>query len=135
MTEKELRAIVHGLLIEGTPTGVVSRVLHLDEDLIKQHQKIVRVERYGTADMEEYKEQLQWDALEFARVTLAKGKPAEQARVMSTLLGKSMAGTRVPDSVKEARAELDQVAEDMKTGEPEERPRSRFVAIRGGDGA
>jgi hypothetical protein len=135
VTEDELVAIVNSLLGEGVPPGIVARVFGLDEELIKQQLKTVRVDRYGTADYEEYLEQVQWDVLEHARRTLAEGNAVDKARVMSMVMSKSMAnaGKRVPDSVKEGRDKLAQVAEQMKGGAPAApRPRSRFVAIDGG---
>jgi hypothetical protein len=136
VTEQELVSIVNSLLGEGVPPGIVARVFALDEELIKQQLKLVRTEHYGTADMEEYLEQVQWDAIDYARQTLVEGNAADKARVMSMLLSKGMAaaGKRIPDSVKEGRDKLALVAEQMKGGAPTvPRPRSKFVAIDGGD--
>lgn len=133
-TEDDLVYIVDRLLAEGVPPGVVARVFTLDDALVKERQKLVRVARYGTADLEEYEEQLRWDSLDWARRVLAEGKPADQARVMSMMLGKGMTGKRVPDSVKSGREALDRQLEAMKSGgATPEKARSQFVVLGGGD--
>jgi len=134
-TEKDLLYTVNRLCEEGVPPGVIARVFDLDEDLVKRQQKTVRLERYGTSDMEEYLEQAQWDAIDWARGVIANGSPAEQARASSFVLSKaiSASGRRVPDSVKNERDRILSEMESMKTGAAEApRERSRFVAIAGG---
>ena len=135
-TEEDLVYTVNAFLAEGVPPGVVSRVFNLDEELVKSQQKKVRVERYGTADMDEYLEQAQWDAIDWARQVLAEGKPADQARVMSQLLRSGIAAgsKRLPDSVREGRDAISATLESMKGGGSSEARRSRFVVV-GGDGA
>jgi len=136
MTEAELVGIVNALLGEGVPPGIVARVFGLDEELVKQQLKTVRVERYGTADLESYMEATQWEVIDEARRTLVEGTAAEKARVMTMFLSKGIAAAsrRVPDSVKEGREQLTATLEAMRTGEPPAPPRrSPFVAIEGGN--
>lgn len=134
-TAKELEATVNALLAEGVPAGVVSRVFDLDEDLVKEQKKRVRVQKYGTADQDEYLEQVQWDAIELTRQVLATGTNAEKARFVNQVLARGIASQskRVSDSVKEGREELARELEAMKSGgtTPDER-RSAFVVV-GGD--
>jgi len=136
-TEKELICTVNALLSEGVPSGVVARVFDLDEGLVKQQQKRLRIDRYGTADMDEYMEQMQWDAIENARQVLATGTNSERARFVNQVLGRGLASQsrRVSDSVREGRERLVAELESMKSGGPTEAPeteRSRFVVVGGG---
>jgi len=60
ITARELEDLVGKMLGEGVPAGVVSRVFELDIELVKDEQKKVRVRKYGTEDLNDYLEQMQW---------------------------------------------------------------------------
>ena len=87
MTPSELEEIVHALLAEGVPPGVVARALELDPMLVKDAQAEVRVHRYGTDDITEYNEQLMWDAVDRARDVIAHGSATERDRLLQMVDG------------------------------------------------
>lgn len=133
LTGDELAYIVDRLIEEGVPAGIIARTFELEEDLVRKQQKLVRIRRYGTADMEEYLEQVQWDLIDKVRESIAGGKVADAARYSAAL--KSMMGTdrRVPDSIRAARDNVLGNFEEMRSAEPQQpKERSRFVAIAGG---
>ena len=96
--------LVTRLLTNGVPKSVVARSLDLDPDLVGAKLKEVRVNRYGTDDMTEYMEQLQWDAVDDARQIIANGSAAEKTRVLGMVLGKQVLLEREADT--RSRAEL-----------------------------
>ena len=100
VTAEEMQTITERMLEEGVPPGVVARVLDLDDELVKETQSQVRVKRYGTDDLGDYTEQMQWKMMEVALNTLENGSVAEKARVMSTVLGKQISAVskRSPES-------------------------------------
>lgn len=131
MKAAELEAIVDSLLENGVPASVVARVFDLDHDLVKRRLSDVRVARYGTDDMTEYMEQLQWDAVDEARQLIAKGSAAEKSRMLGMVLGKqvALAARRTPQGVRDSQDALMDLLDDMRTSTPKtDIPRSRFVA-------
>ena len=120
MTPDELQQIVKSMLAEGVPPGVVSRVFDLDIDLVKEEQKRTRVGKYNTDDLNDYMEQMQWDAVEVARTILATGSTTEKARYVSAILGKQMsaAAKRAPEGQRDSAAKMLEM----------------FAAMRGDDG-
>lgn len=128
---QEFQNIAFRLLEEGVPPSVISRALDLSPELVKRAQSEVRVKRYGTDDMTEYMEQLQWDAVDEARQTIATGSAAEKSRVLGMVLGKQVAlsARRTPESVRQSQDAVLDMLENMRAGKPEKKPiRSRFVA-------
>jgi hypothetical protein len=128
----ELEAICERLLEEGVPPGVVARVFDLDPDLIKLAQSKVRVRRYGTEDLSEYLEQIQWDTLDRVREIIAKGSPADQVKFAGALLGKQMAvaARRTPEKQRETTDRVLAMFENMRSGEAKsDDAQSRFVAV------
>ncbi len=132
MTGDELEEIVTRCLEQGVPPGVVARVFDLDHDLVKEAQRTVRVKRYGTDDMTEYMEQLQWDAVDDARQIIASGSAAEKTRVLGMVLGKQVAlsARRTPESVRNSQGAVLDLMESMRgSGKAKkESPRSKFIA-------
>ena len=132
ITAIELEAICERLLTEGVPPGVVSRVFDLDPELVKTAQAKVRVRRYGTEDLSEYLEQIQWDTLDRVRDIIAKGSPSDQVKFAGALLGKQMAvaARRTPEKQRETTDRVLAMFENMRTGERgEDSAQSRFVAV------
>jgi predicted alpha-1,6-mannanase (GH76 family) len=119
ITALELETIVEKMLVEGVPPGVVSRVFDLDLDLVKDEQRKVRIRKYGTEDLNDYMEQMQWDAIETARTTLATGSTAEKSRFVSAILGKQMtaAAKRTPEGEREKRDQVEEMFRKMREGE------------------
>lgn len=114
--EEFYRNLVERMLEEGVPPGVVGRVLLADDELVKETQKKVRIRKYGTDDLNDYLEQVQWDTLEWAKTTLASGAPAAQARVAATVLGKQMtvAAKRTPQGERDTAEQILQMFADMR---------------------
>lgn len=133
MTDAELVTLVERCLIEGVPPSVVARVFGLDTELVKQAVKTVRVKQYGTDDLAEYTEQLQWDAVDQARQILSSGSVADKTRFISSVLGRhiSVAGRRTPATQREAAEKVLTMLDGMVKApslraEDDEEP-SRFV--------
>ena len=120
MTGSELELIVEKLLAEGVPSGVVARVFALEEELVRQALRSMRVKRYGTEDIAEYTDQLQWDAVEHARHILAHGTEADKMRLTNFTLGKhiALAGRRTPESQRRSQEELLDALRHMREGTP-----------------
>jgi len=118
VTGEELETITERMLEEGVPPGVVARVLDLDDELVKDTQSKVRVKRYGTDDLGDYTEQMQWKMMEVALNTLEHGSTAEKARVMSTVLGKQIAAVakRSPEAERSQREAVEELFEQMRGG-------------------
>ena len=139
MSEAELlETMVNRLLEEGVPTEVISRAFQLDIELLKERQSQVRKNRYGTDDLSEYIEHLRWTALESALTTVTSGSVADKTRFLSAILGKEMAvsARRTPESQRKAvDSVMDMMAEMRKGPNKTDAPRSRFVAVMGGDNA
>jgi hypothetical protein len=134
ITARELETIVECLLEEGVPPGVVSRVFQLDPELVKTAQGKVRVRRYGTEDLSEYLEQIQWDTLDRVRDIIANGSTTDQVRFAGAILGKQMALTarRTPETQRKMTDQVMTMLEGMRTGERrDDDARSRFVALAG----
>jgi len=135
-TEKDLTYTVNALLEEGVPVAIVARVFSLDEKLVEDQRKKLRVEKYGTADMEDFLEQIEWQAIDVVRNVLKTGTTTEKARYTNLVMsGRIRARTkRVSDSVREGRERLVEEFEAMKAGGPTGTPdeeRSRFVVVAG----
>lgn len=116
MTGAELKLLTERLLGEGVPPGVVGRVLELDPELVAETLKKVRVRKYETDDLNDYMEQMTWDAVEAARTAIATGSAAEKSRVMSAILGKQMtaAAKRNPEGQRGQIAKLQQMFGEMR---------------------
>ena len=121
------------LLEEGVPPGVVSRVFQLDTELVKTAQSKVRVRRYGTEDLSEYLEQIQWDTLDRVRDIIASGSTSDQVKFAGAILGKQMALTarRTPETQRQITDKVMEMFDTMRTGNKEDGARSRFVAVVG----
>lgn len=131
MTGEEVEILVERLLTNGVPKSVVARSLDLDPDLVGAKLKEVRVNRYGTDDMTEYMEQLQWDAVDDARQIIASGSAAEKTRVLGMVLGKQVAlsARRTPESVRNSQDAVIDLFKGMREGPAKvATPRSKFIA-------
>jgi hypothetical protein len=116
VTADEFKTLVERMLTEGVPPAVVARIVNMDVDLIKEAQKEVRVKRYGTDDLNDYLEQMQWRTIEEAMTSLATGSSTDKARVMSTVLGKQMtaATKRMPEGQRDAGAKIQELMASMR---------------------
>lgn len=133
MTGEELEALVVRCLEEGVPRPVVARIFSLDEELIREAQRHVRAARYGTDDLSEYMEQLQWETVEDAMRILKSGSTAEKARVHTMVLGKQVAlsARRTPESVRNSQEAVIDLLEGMRTGKGKKPTEpSKFIARR-----
>lgn len=131
MTGEELENLVERLLVRGVPKTVVADALDLDVDLVGEKLTQVRVARYGTDDMTEYMEQLQWDAVDEARRIIEGGSATEKSRMLGMVLGKQVAlsARRTPESVRNSQEAVVELMEAMRSGPPRtEAPRSKFIA-------
>ncbi len=129
MNAEELEHVVGRLLEENVPPGVVARVFSLDPDLVRDAQGKVRRKRYGTDDMTDYMEQLQWEAVHDAFETLHTGSQAEKDRIRAMALSKQMtiAGRRTPQSTRDSAATLMDLMAEMRDGTPPVVERSPFI--------
>lgn len=136
ITVKELELIIESLLVEGVPPGIIARVFDLELNLIKDAQRKVRIKRYGTEDLVEFTEQLQWDAIDKARDIIWKGSAVDSTRFVSAILGKqiALAARRTPEAQRRATDAVLDLFTNMRNGDAprEEEERSAFVAVAGG---
>lgn len=134
MTGEELEALVVRCLEEKVPSAVVGRIFGLDQELVDAARSQVRIQRYGTDDMTDYMEQLQWETIEDALRVLKSGSAAEKARVYSMVLGKQVAlsARRTPESVRNSQDAVLGLLEGMRTGtrKPRSTEPSKFIARR-----
>lgn len=133
MSESDLlEAMVERLLAEGVPPGVISRAFDLNVELVKERLTHVRRAKYGTDDLSEYMEQMQWTAVEEALKTMTSGSVAEKSRFVAAILGKQMAvaARRTPEAQRKATDALMDLMADMRGGETKTNgARSKFVAV------
>lgn len=119
MTGDELEAIVERLLTEGVPVGIVARVFNLDDALVKEASRLVKVKRYGTDDITEYAEQLQWDAIDHARQIIENGSESDKVRFLGGILGKQIAlqSRRTPQSAVRAQENVIEMLRQQREGD------------------
>lgn len=141
LSADELEMIVVRMLEEGVPPSVAARIFGLEPELVRDVQSRVRIAHYGTEDLVEYVEQMQWEAVDKARKTLAEGSPTEQARLTQLLLAKQMtlAARRTPEGTRKARDDLLDTLAAMRDGSKVAAPpfeADKFVAtvMEGEDG-
>jgi hypothetical protein len=130
MTGPELEKVVKALLGRGVPSAIVADVFGLDLELVKKAQSQGRVERYGTDDMTEYVEQMNWEAIEEARRIIQHGSSTEKSRMLGMVLGKQVAltGRRTPESVRNSQLAVVEMMERMREGRAEPVAASPFIA-------
>jgi hypothetical protein len=130
VTGEEMEILVTRLLSNGVPKSVVARSLNLDPDIVAAKLTEVRVSRYGTDDMTEYMEQLQWDAVDEARQIISSGSATEKTRVLATVLGKQVAlsARRTPESVRNSQGAVLDLMEAMRSGKSKPTEKSHFIA-------
>jgi hypothetical protein len=132
---EDLEHLVVLLLSEGVPPGIVGRSLGLDEDFVRDVQRTLRVEKYGTDDLTEYMEQMQWDAVELARSLIKDGSPTERNRMLQAILGRQMAvaARRTPESARKAADNVLSIMDRMRTGTAASGEQSKYVVSVGED--
>jgi hypothetical protein len=131
MTGDELEIIVTRLLEEGVPHLLLARVFDIDPDVVKEVQSSIRVSKYGTDDMTDYLEQLQWKTVDEMIRLMETGSTAEKIRLASTVLGRQMvaAAKRTPADQRDARDNLLEALADMRgKGNGHVPPPSPFIA-------
>jgi hypothetical protein len=130
VTGDELERVVKALLSRGVPSAIVADVFGLDLDLVKLAQSEGRVERYGTDDMTEYVEQMNWEAIEEARRIIHSGSSTEKSRMLGMVLGKQVALTarRTPESVRNSQSAVFDLMEKMREGPAPRADPSPFIA-------
>jgi uncharacterized membrane-anchored protein len=130
MTEAEFELMVKRCLSNGVPVGVVAQVFELDRETVAEAKKELLVTEYGTADLAEFREHLEWKTLDKCRQILDTGSPAEAARIATTVLGRQIArgAKTISDGQREAQQSLAAKMEAMRTGDPAPAPKpSSFV--------
>jgi hypothetical protein len=131
MTGDELEALVERLLTRGVPKSVVAEALDLDVELVDLKLQEVRVARYGTDDMTEYMEQLQWEAVDEAHRIIQSGSASQKERMLGMVLGKQVAlsARRTPESVRQSQSAVIDLMDAMRKGKTKkDPPPSKFIA-------
>jgi hypothetical protein len=124
--------LVRRSLEAGVPPGVVAGIFELTTDVAKELQRQVRVERYGTADMAEYLDSIQFQTLERAQQLLEEGSPEQAARIVNSVFGRQLAnaGKRPSSALEEQRAELMAAMKGVREGTASGSGPGRFVVGR-----
>lgn len=125
----EFAVIVRRCLENGVPVTVVARIFTLDRDLVAEARRELTVRDYGTAELGEYRQWLEWKTLATCHHLLESGSPAEKARIATQVLGRQIA--RAPggetDAAKEARERIEATLENMRGGPVVVAAPGRFV--------
>ena len=121
--------LVRRALEAGVPPGVVAGIFELTTDVAKELQRQVRVERYGTADMAEYLDSIQFQTLERAQQLLEGGSAEQAARIVNSVFGRQLAnaGKRPSSALEEQRAELMAAMKGVREGSAVREGPGRFV--------
>lgn len=121
--------MVRRCLAHGVPTGVVAEIFELDREKVAEAKKQLQVTEYGTSDLAEFRENLEWKTLDRCNWILEHGSPSEISKIATTVLGRQIAkGAKVvSDSQREAQAGLASKMEAMRSGPTRETEPSRFV--------
>lgn len=132
----ELEELVAKLLENGALPGTVARTFDLDLELVKEAQSRLRITNYGTDDVTEYLDQIQWDTLQEVQSIMARGTVADKIRFASIILGKQVAlnARRKPETERVRTDALLDALTNMREGAPE-RPteKSKFISVAEGN--
>ncbi len=132
-----LEYLVTRSLEEGVPPSVVARIFEIDVKLVKDVLSEVRVRAYGTDDMAEYLEHVQWGALAEAFDIIRHGSYQDRTRFTAAILGKQLAvaGRRTPEGQRELQSRLEEILDKQRTGRSAAQSRpSEFVVGAAPDG-
>jgi hypothetical protein len=129
ISSREFELLVHRCLAAGVPSGVVAQVFELEPELVAEARKHVLVTEYGTADQEEYRQQLEWKTLQKCQLIMDSGSPADQARIATQVLGRQIAkgGKMESESNRQARERLEEQLTRMRESPAAVGAPSRFV--------
>ena len=108
MTEEEFTNIIERLLTVGVPPTAVAKAFDIDTFVVKERLNDLRVEKYGAAELSEFVQAIQWEALELFRDSLYTAPHALRQRSIAGILGKTMSLTarQTPETSGIMRAQL-----------------------------
>ena len=131
MTEDEFTEIVDRLLEVGVPPTAVAKALDLDPFVVKERINDLRVQKYGAAELAEFVQAIQWEALELFRDSMYSAPYAVRQRSVAGILGRTMSLTarQTPETSGIMRAQLMEFMMG-KTNDPlDATDTSQFVAV------
>lgn len=129
-TELEIfEALLRRSLERGVPAAAVADIFEMPEDVIKEMERELKVERFGTDDQGKYLENLQWLTLQRTEQILRTGSPDQVARIATTVFGRQIAaaGRRPSGALEDQRSELLEALRHVREGAPQLMPAGRFV--------
>jgi hypothetical protein len=108
MTEEEFTEIVERLLEVGVPPTAVAKAFSIDPFIVRERMNDLRVAKYGAAELSEFVQAIQWEALELFRDSLHTAPHAMRQRSIAGILGKTMSLTarQTPETSGIMRAQL-----------------------------
>jgi hypothetical protein len=104
----EFEYLVNRSLELGVPADIVAQLYEIPLDTATQLQSRVRVRQFGTDDMAEYLEGIQWRALEHADRLLRQGNSGDAVKIVTAVFGRQIqaAGRRPSSDLERARAQI-----------------------------
>jgi hypothetical protein len=129
MQLEEFEYLVTRSLELGVPTDICSELFELPLDTCTELQSRVRVRKFGTDDMSEYVEGIQWRALEVADRLLRQGNTDQAIKIVTAVFGRQIqaAGRRPSSELEKARAQILGRLGDMRDAAPVSVGAGRFV--------
>ena len=118
MEVDEFEHLVLRALELGVPADLTAELFELPVDTATELLRTVRVRQYGTADLPEFIEGLQWRALEHADRMLRSGSVDQAAKIVTAVFGRQIqaAGRRPSTELEEARARITQMFSQAREG-------------------
>ena len=116
LEESEAIDLLHSLLSQGVPPTALARAFAIDPDFVRGIAEQVRIRQYGTAELAEVMNWLQWEAIDEAVDLLHTGSPANRIRAVAMILPRSVtaASKQDPQSFVQMRDSLTELFERQK---------------------
>jgi hypothetical protein len=122
-------ALLRRSLERGVPSQAVADIFEMPLDVVKDMVREVKVEQFGTADKDEYTDNLQWLTLQRTEQVIRTGSPDQVARIATTVFGKQIqaAGKRPSSALEDQRKELMETFGHIREAPPALARAGRFV--------
>jgi hypothetical protein len=116
LSDEQTADVVYAFLKVGVPPTAVAKATGLDTDDVKAVVSQMRVDKYGTDEIDEAMTHLIWVGYETALQQIEYGTPASKARFIQLVLSRSVgiAGKSNPETSEKIRAELATMAAEMQ---------------------
>lgn len=129
MQLEEFEFLVTRALELGVPNDITAELFELPLDTVSELQRTVRIRKFGTDDMSEYLEGIQWRSLELADRLLRQGNTDQAVKIVTAVFGRQIqaAGRRPSSDLERARAQILDRLGGMRDAAPVAVGAGRFV--------